>query len=101
MAVIFLLGVGVAVDLIEGFGDEHEGDAEEGCHHEPLLDDVLRGVAYFAPHGHSAAAVVLSGEGSTVLPMRRGMLIMVVMMEGAIPGSGHAFSHLNTIRKSM
>lgn len=68
-----------AADLDAGFGEEHDGDADEGDEQDDDLDGILGGLACISPHG---SCFVLDMVIGTVPPTLRPMSIMVLMMEG-------------------
>ena len=68
-----------AADLDAGFGEEHDGDADEGDEQDDDLNGVLGGLTCVSPHG---SCFVLDRVIGTVPPTLRPMSIMVLMMEG-------------------
>jgi hypothetical protein len=70
-----------AVYLIEGLWKEHEGNSDEGCHYKPELDFVLE---LFVVKRLSSTTVSLIYKICTVFPIFRGILIIVVIIDGAM-----------------
>lgn len=83
-----------AIDLIERLWEKHERYAYQSSDNKPKLKGVLRRRPVLSPHRLAAAAIILNQPNITVFPNLRGMLIIVVMMEGATLGSYQLTVHL-------